>query len=174
MAEPRALYGMCLKADTYAAREACMVLSITMYLAGSSRFPTDGERLLVSSASETAIEPGNVVQCGPCWRARSGRVDRRWSDARAGMRVPRPVARAWPGGFCGTIHKPLSVWAIRVMSWGRSGILPLSEMTLPETKWCGFRPKLADCVRGRGQSECLIQVMTLRFGVALRPALQFL
>ena len=29
-------------------------------LAGSSGFPTDGERLLVSTASEAAIEPGNV------------------------------------------------------------------------------------------------------------------
>jgi len=32
MAEPRALYRMCSKADTYAARETCMDLSITMYL----------------------------------------------------------------------------------------------------------------------------------------------
>ena len=32
MAEPRALYGMCSKADTYAARETCMDLPITMYL----------------------------------------------------------------------------------------------------------------------------------------------
>ena len=32
MAEPRALYRMCSKADTYAARETCMDLSITSYL----------------------------------------------------------------------------------------------------------------------------------------------
>ena len=52
---------------------------------------------------------------------------------------------------------------------GRSGIFSRSEMTLPETEWCGFRPKLAGRVRGRGQSECPIQVMTLRFGVAPPP-----
>ena len=93
----------------------------------------DGERLPVSMASEAAIEPGNV-QCGPRWRARSERVDRRWSNARAGMRDPRPVARARPGGFCRTIRVPISVWAIRVMSWGRGGVLPLSGTALPETK----------------------------------------
>ena len=135
-------------------------------LAGSSGFSTDGERLLVSTASEAAIEQGNVVQCGPRWRTRSERIDQRWSDARAGMRDPRPVTRARPGGFCGTIHVPISVWVIRVMSWGWSKICSLSEMTLPEKKWCGFWPRLAGHVRGQGQSECPIQVMTLRFGVA--------
>ena len=133
----------------------------------------DGERLLVSMASKAAIEPGSV-QFGPRWRAWSGRVDRRWSDAQAGMRDPRPVARARPGGFCGTIRAPISVWAIRVMSWGRSGIFSLSEITLPETKWCGFRPKLAGRVRGRGQSDRPIQVMTLHFGVVARPVMQVL
>ena len=143
-------------------------------LAGSSGFPTDGERLLVSTASEAVIEQGNVVQCGPRWHARSGHIDRRWSDARAGMRDPRPVARARPGGFCETIRVPISEWAICVMSWGRSVIFSLSEMTLSETKWCGFQPKVAGCMRGRGQSECPIQVMTLRFGAAPRPTLQVL
>ena len=90
-------------------------------LTGSSGCPTDGERLLVSTASEAAIEQGNVVQCGKRWRMRSERIDQRWSDARAGMRDPRPVARAQPGGFCGTIRTPSSVWAIRVMSWGGVG-----------------------------------------------------
>ena len=52
----------------------------------------DGERLLVSAASEASIEPGNV-QCGPRWRVRNECVDLRWSNARAGMRDPRPVAR---------------------------------------------------------------------------------
>ena len=42
--------------------------------AGSSGFPTDGERLLVSTASKAAIEPRNL-QCGPRWRAWSERVD---------------------------------------------------------------------------------------------------
>ena len=143
-------------------------------LAGSSGFPTDGERLLVSMASEAAIEPGSVVQCGPRWHARSGRVDQRWLDTRESVRDPRLVAGAWLGGFCGTIRVPISVWAIRVMSWGRSGILPLSEMTLPETKLGGFRPKLAGHMRGRGQSERPIQVMTFRFGVATPPVLQVL
>ena len=54
----------------------------------------DGERLLVSAASEAAIEPGNV-QCGPRWHARNERVDRRWLNARAGMRDPRPGARGF-------------------------------------------------------------------------------
>ena len=57
----------------------------------------DGERLLVFAASEAAIEPG-TVQCRPRWRVRNERVDRRWSDARAGVRDPRPLAR---GGFAG-------------------------------------------------------------------------
>ena len=60
------------------------------------------------------------------------------------------------------------------MSWGLSRIVSLSEMTLSETKWCGFQPKLAGRVRGWGQSECPIQVMMLRFGVAPRPALEVL
>ena len=143
-------------------------------LAGSSGFLTDGERLLVSTASEAAIEQGNAVQCGPRWCTRSECIDQRWSDARAGMRDPRPVARARPRGFCGTIRAPSSVWAICVMSWGRSGIFSLSGITLPETECCGFRPKLAGRVRGRGQSERPIQVMTLRFGVAPRPTLRVL
>ena len=63
-------------------------------LACSGGFSTDGERLLVSTASEAVIEPGNV-KCGPRWRVRSERVDRRWSNARAGMRDPRPVARGF-------------------------------------------------------------------------------
>ena len=61
-------------------------------LAGSGGFSTDGERLLVSAASEAAIEPGNV-QCGPRWRARNKCIDRRWSDARAGLQDPQPLAR---------------------------------------------------------------------------------
>ena len=39
-----------------------------------------------------------------------------------------------PGGFCGMIHVPISMWAIHVISWVRSAILPLFEMALPETK----------------------------------------
>ena len=67
---------------------------VPLALVGSSGFPTDGERLLVSTASEAVIEQGNVVQCGPRWHARSGRVDWHWSDAREGMRDPQLVARA--------------------------------------------------------------------------------
>ena len=63
-------------------------------LAGSGAFSTDGGRLLVSSASKAAIEPGNV-QCGLRWRARNERVDRRWLDARAGLQDPQPVARGF-------------------------------------------------------------------------------
>ena len=100
-------------------------------LAGSSGFSMDGERLLVSTASEAAIEPRNV-QCRATLA--SGRVDRHWSRTRVGMRDPRPVARARPGDFCMTIRMRILVWVIRVMSWGQSGILPLSEMTLPERK----------------------------------------
>ena len=60
------------------------------------------------------------------------------------------------------------------MLWGQSGIFSLSEMTLPETEWCGFQPKLAGRVRGRGQSERPIQVMMFRFGVAPPPMRQVL
>ena len=102
-------------------------------LAGSSGFSTDGERLLVSTASEVAMEPGNV-KCGPRWRVQNEGVDRRWSNARAGMRDPRPVARARPRGFCRTIRVLILVWVIHVISWGWSGIFPLSGMALPETK----------------------------------------
>ena len=63
-------------------------------LAGSGGFSTDGERLLVSAASEAAIEPGNV-QCGQRWRAPNERVDRRWSNAQAGMQDPRLVTRSF-------------------------------------------------------------------------------
>ena len=45
MAEPRALYGMCSKADTYAARDTCMDLSITMYLR-PSRAAADSPRMV--------------------------------------------------------------------------------------------------------------------------------
>ena len=68
MAEPHALYEMRSKVDTYAARETCMDLSMAMYflssLAAVESLSTDGERLLVSAASEAVIEPGNV-QCSP-------------------------------------------------------------------------------------------------------------
>ena len=32
------------------------------------------------------------------------------------------------------IRVPISVWAIRVMSWGQSDVCSLSEVALPETK----------------------------------------
>ena len=67
---------------------------IPSVLAGSGGSSTDGERLLVSAASEAVIEPGNV-QCGPRWRVRNERVDRRWSDTQAGVRDPRPLARGF-------------------------------------------------------------------------------
>ena len=37
--------------------------------------------LLASMASEAAIGQGHVVQLGPRWHTRSGRVDQRWSGA---------------------------------------------------------------------------------------------
>ena len=65
------------------------------------------------------------------------------------MRDPRSVARARPGDFCRMIRVPISVWAIRVMSWGQSGILPLSEMTLPEkVRW--FLAKVSGPREGSG------------------------
>ena len=63
-------------------------------LAGGGGSSTDGERLLVSAASEATIEPVNV-QCGPRWHVRNKLVDRRWLDARAGVRDPRPLARGF-------------------------------------------------------------------------------
>ena len=44
MAEPRALYGMCSKADTYAAHETCMDLSMVMYR--SSLAAADSPRMV--------------------------------------------------------------------------------------------------------------------------------
>ena len=69
------------------------------------------------------------------------------------------------------IRVPISVWTIHVISWGRSAILPLFEMALPETKCGGFRPKLVGHMRGRGQLERPIRVMTFGFGMAPPPEL---
>ena len=52
-------------------------------LAGSCGFPTDGEHLLVSMASQAAIEPGHV-QCRPHWHALVGRP-----SGRAGLSAGR-------------------------------------------------------------------------------------
>ena len=133
MAEPHALYRMCSKADTYAACETCMDLPITMYL-WPSLAAADSPRMVNVFSS---LRPAKLRSRRGVWYSAGrvgGRVDRRWSDARAGMRDPRPVASARPGDFCGTIRVPISVWAIRVMSWGQSETCLLSGMALPETK----------------------------------------
>jgi len=132
MAEPHTLYGMCSKADTYAARETCMDLSITMYLRPSLA-AADSPRMVNVFSS---LRPAKLRSSRGMYSVgRVGtHVDRRWSGARVGVRDPQPVAGAWPRCFCSTIRVPISVWAIRVMSWGQSRILPLSGMALPETK----------------------------------------
>ena len=57
----------------------------------------DGERLIVSTASEAAIEQGNVVQCGPRWRALIGAVQ---TLERACGTLDRSPGHD-PGGFAG-------------------------------------------------------------------------
>ena len=72
------------------------------------------------------------------------------------------------------IRVPILVWAIHVISWVRSAILPLFGVALPETKGGGFRPKLSGHVRCQGQSERPIRVMTFGFGMAPPPELRAL
>ena len=70
-------------------------------------FPTDGERLLASTASQAAIGQRHVVQLGPRGAHGAGVLTSTGRGARAGMRdrrCPRPVIRAWPGGSCKAIH----------------------------------------------------------------------
>jgi len=70
-------------------------------------FPTDGKRLLASTASEAAIGRRHVVQLGPRWYTRSRHIDQRWSghpSRRAGSTPPSPVVRAWLGGSFRGVH----------------------------------------------------------------------
>ncbi len=132
MAEPRALYGMCSKADTYAARETCMDLFMVMYLR-SSLAAVDSPRMVnvFSSlrparlrSSQGMYSVGHVGACGTNALIGAGRTPERACGT---------LDRS-PGGFCRMIRVPISVWAIHVISWGRSAIFPLFEMALPETK----------------------------------------
>ena len=70
------------------------------------------------------------------------------------------------------VRVPILVWAIHVIFWVQNAILPLFGVALLEMKGGGFQPKLAGHVRGRGQSECPIWVMTFGFGMAPPPELQ--
>ena len=59
-------------------------------------------------ASEAAIGQGHVVQLGPRWRTRSGRVDQRWSGApERACETDAALGRSsghGPGGSCNVIH----------------------------------------------------------------------
>ena len=79
MAEPHALYRMCSKADTYAARETCMDLSITMYLQPSLA-AADSPRMVnvFSSLRPAKLRSSRGMYSAGCVGAR---VDRHWSDA---------------------------------------------------------------------------------------------
>ena len=132
MAEPRALYGMCSKADTYAAHETCMDLSMAMYLR-SSLAAVDPPRMVnvFSSlrparlrSSQGMYSAGHVGTCGMNALIGAGQTPERACGT---------LDRS-PGDFCRLFRVPISVWAIHVISWVRSAILPLFGVALPETK----------------------------------------
>ena len=117
MAEPRALYGMCLKADTYAARETCMDLSITMYLRPS--LAADSPRMVnvfsslwpakLRSSRGMLYSVGHVGACGAGALIGTGRT-----PEQACGTLGRSPGHG-PGVFAGRCA-PISVWAIRAMS----------------------------------------------------------
>ena len=85
MAEPGALYGMCSKADTYAARETCTDLSMMMYLR-SSLAAVDSPRMVnvFSSlrpaklrSSQGMYSVGHVGARGPSALIDAGRTPER-------------------------------------------------------------------------------------------------
>ena len=135
MAEPHALYGMCSKADTYAGfihGETCIDLSMAMYLRPSLAAVDSPRMVNVFSflrpaklqSSQGMYSAGHVGAHGT-----SALIDAGRTPEQACGTLDRS-----PGGFYGMIRVPISVWAIHVISWGRSAILPLFEMALPETK----------------------------------------
>jgi len=98
MAEPRALYRMCSKADSYAARETCMDLSITMYLRPSLE-AADSPRMVnvFLSLRPAKLRSSRGVLCGV------GRVDARGAGARgAGALIGASHA---PEQACGTLGR---------------------------------------------------------------------
>ena len=110
MAEPHTLYGMCSKADTYAARETCMDLSITMYLRPSLA-AADSPRMVNVFSSPRPAKLRSSRGMYSVGRI-GARIDRRWSDARVGVRDPRPGRS--PGGFAGRFA--CQFWCGRFMS----------------------------------------------------------
>ena len=132
MAEPRALYGMCSKADTYAARETCMDLSMAMYLRSSLAVVDSSWMVNVFSS----LRPARLRSSQGMYSA--GHVGMRGTNAliNAG-RTPEQACGTLdrsPGGFCEMIRVPISGVVIHVISWVRSAILPLFGVALPETK----------------------------------------
>ena len=132
MAESRALNGMCSKADTYAARETCKDLSIAMYLRCSLAAVDSPWMVNVFSSLRTArlrssqgmYSEGHVGAC---------RMNALIGAGRTPERACGTLKRS-SGDFCRMIRVPILVWAIHVISWGRSAIFPLFGMALPETK----------------------------------------
>ena len=132
MTELCALYGMCWKADTYAAHETCMDLSITMYLRPSLAAADSPRMVNVFSC----LRPAKLRSSQGMYSAGhvSARGTRAFIDAgRTPERACGTLDRL-PGGFCRMIRVPFSVWAIDVISWGRSEVCRLFEMAVPETK----------------------------------------
>jgi len=136
-------------------------------------FPTDGERLLASTASEAAIRQRHVVQCGSCGASRSRHIDQRWSGAsKRDRRHSRPVVRAWPGGSCKAIHDTEFGVGYSYHVVGSARAFLRLGVVLPEMEYCSFQPSWLGHAGGRGQSERPIWVTTQRFGVPLRPTLR--
>ena len=131
-------------------------------------FPTDGERLLASTASEAAIGQRHVVQCWPCGTSRRRHIDQRWSGApERACGTDTALGRSsrhGPGVFARQFMTLSSVWEIHIMSWGRSETILQRGVILPEMECCGFWPSRPGRAGGRGQSEHPIRVMTLLRG----------
>ena len=196
MADPRALYGMCSQRQTraplvtlcYRAERGMnghILLSvhgfaITSYhrssLTTTATNIARGRQTSSRTSASMQLLPGRGVLRSP---DRSGRV------MHHGAAIDQRESEA-PGQACGTDatlgrssgHSPgvlarqfimrSSVWAIRIMSCGRSETFLRLGVTLPEVQFCCFRPSRPGW--GWGQSERLIQVMTRRFGVPPGPA----
>ena len=129
MAEP---HEMCSKADTYTARETCMDLSMAMYLRPSLAV-VDSPRMVNVFSS---LRPARLRSSQGMYSA--GHVGVRGTSVLidAGRTPERACGTLdWsPGGFYGMIRVPISVWAIHVILWVRSAILPLFGMAVPEMK----------------------------------------
>ena len=152
------LYGMCSKADPCVARD-----TLLSYRAGH-----EWTHLTVCAWVCHNILLSRLYGQRSCDRAEA------CCTARATLahteRARWPALVGVPERACGTDatlgwssgHSPgvrarrimvrSSVWAIRIMSRGRSKTFLRLGVTLPEVECCGFRPPQLGCAGGRGQS----------------------